>query len=72
MCIFSPLSNTVYEWVEWMWRISEQSRMDVENEQAECTCMWTISEEDKVFTFICKKKFLKYTHMSFCFVLMIM
>ena len=21
---FSPLSNTVYEWVEWMWRMSEQ------------------------------------------------
>ena len=25
MCIFSPLSNTVYEWVEWMWRMSERS-----------------------------------------------
>ena len=22
---FSPLSNTVYEWVEWMWRMSERS-----------------------------------------------
>ena len=31
MCIFSPLSNTVYEWVEWMWRMSEQSGVDVEN-----------------------------------------
>ena len=48
-----------------MWRMSERSRVDVENEQVEC--MWTISKEDKVFTFICKKKFLKYTHMSFCF-----
>ena len=35
MCIFSPLSNTVYEWVEWMWRMSEQSGVDVENERAE-------------------------------------
>ena len=35
MCIFSPLSNTVYEWVEWMWRMSERSRVDVENERAE-------------------------------------
>ena len=25
MCIFSPLSNTVYVWLEWMWRMSEQS-----------------------------------------------
>ena len=25
MCIFLPLSNTVYEWVEWMWRMSERS-----------------------------------------------
>ena len=31
MCIFPPLSNTVYEWVkwrmssEWMWRKSERS-----------------------------------------------
>ena len=28
MCIFSPLSNTVYEWVEWvewMWRMSKRS-----------------------------------------------
>ena len=22
---FPPLSNAVYEWVEWMWRMSEQS-----------------------------------------------
>ena len=51
-----------------MW--SERSRVYVENEQVEC--MWTIYEEDKVFTFICKKKFFKYAHMSFCFVLMIM
>ena len=35
MCIFSPLSNTVYEWVEWMWRMSERSGVDVENERAE-------------------------------------
>ena len=32
---FSPSSNTVYEWVEWMWRMSEQSGVDVENERAE-------------------------------------
>ena len=38
---FSPLSNTLYEWVEWMWRMSKRSRVDVENEQAEW--MWTIS-----------------------------
>ena len=26
MCIFSPaLSNNVYEWVEWMWRMSKRS-----------------------------------------------
>ena len=35
MCILSPLSNTVYERVEWMWRMSERSGVDVENEQAE-------------------------------------
>ena len=27
---FSPLSTTVYEWVEWMWRMSKQRRVDVE------------------------------------------
>ena len=32
---FSPLSNTVYEWVEWMWRMSGRSGVDVENERAE-------------------------------------
>ena len=38
---FSPLSNAVYEWVEWMWRMkwmwrmSEQSGVDLENEQVE-------------------------------------
>ena len=46
MCIFSPLSDTVYEWVEWMWRMSKRSRVDVENERAEW--MWTISEEDVI------------------------
>ena len=35
-----------------MWRMSEWSGVDVENEQAEW--MWTISEEDKVFTCVCK------------------
>ena len=34
MCIFSHLSNTVYEWVEWMWRMSKRSGVDVENERA--------------------------------------
>ena len=53
MCIFPPLSNTVYEWVEWMWRMSERSGVDMENELAEC--MWTISEEDKGITSVCKK-----------------
>ena len=27
-----PLSNTVYEWVEWVWRMSGWSGVDVENE----------------------------------------
>ena len=36
MCIFSPLSNTVCEWM-WMWRMSECSRMEVEKERAEQT-----------------------------------
>ena len=35
MCIFSPLSNAVYEWVAWMWRMSERSGVDIENERAE-------------------------------------
>ena len=35
MYTFSPLSNTVYEWVEWMWRMSERSRVNVGNERAE-------------------------------------
>ena len=35
-------------------------------------CMWTISENKKVFTCVCKEKFLKYTPMSFRFVLIIM
>ena len=35
MCIFSPLSITVYEWVQWMWRMSKQSGVDVENERVE-------------------------------------
>ena len=65
MCIFSPLYNAVYEWVEWMWGMSERSRVDVENEEAEC--MWTISEEDKVFTFICKKEILEMHSYVFLF-----
>ena len=36
-----------------MWRMSKRSGVDVENERAEC--MWTIPEEDKVITSICKK-----------------
>ena len=32
---FSPLSNTVYEWVEWIQGMSKRSGVDVENEQAE-------------------------------------
>ena len=36
-----------------MWRMSKRSGVDEENERAEC--MWTISEEDKVFTCFCKK-----------------
>ena len=35
MCIFSPKYNTAYEWVEWMWRMSERSGVDMENERAE-------------------------------------
>ena len=35
MCIFSALSNTVYEWVEWMWRMSKWSRVHVKNERVE-------------------------------------
>ena len=30
---FSPLCKTVYEWVDWMWRMSQRSGVDVENEQ---------------------------------------
>ena len=52
-----------------MWRMSKWSRVNVENELVEW--MWTISEEDKVFTCVCKT-FLKYTLIYFCFVLMIM
>ena len=29
---FSPLSNTPYEWVEWMWGMSEQSGVDVDKQ----------------------------------------
>ena len=29
------LFSFVYEWVEWMWRMSDRSGVDVENEQAE-------------------------------------
>ena len=65
MCIFSPLSDTVYEWVEWMWRMSKQSGVDVENERAEW--MWTISEED-IYLRLQKNN----TLMCLCFVLMIM
>ena len=61
MCIFSPLSNTVYESVvEWMWRMSKRSGVDVENERAEW--MWTISEED-IYFHLAKKQ------TNFCFVL---
>ena len=52
-----------------MWRMSKWRGADVENERVEW--MWTISEEDKVFIAFAKKKFLKYTLISFCFVLMI-
>ena len=61
MCIFSPLSTTVYKLVEWMWKMSKWSRVDVENEQAEW--VWRISEED----IICVWQ--KTTFMCFCFVL---
>ena len=36
------LSNNVYECLEWIWRMSERSRVDVENEQMEW--MWIIPE----------------------------
>ena len=66
MCIFPPLSNTVYEWVEWMWRMSERSGVDVENERVEC--MWTISEEDKGITSVCKKILEIHSYVFlFCF-----
>ena len=62
MCIFSPLYNTVYEWVEWMWRMSKWRGVDVvdvENERAEW--MWRMSEED--FYLLLAKK------INFCFAL---
>ena len=43
MCIFSLLSNTVNEWVEWIWRMNKRSGVDVQNEQTEW--MWNKSEE---------------------------
>ena len=52
---FSPLFNLVYEWVEWMWRMSKQSRVDVENDRVEW--MWTISD----------KKILRNTLLCCCF-----
>ena len=61
MCIFSPLSNTVYEWVEYV-KNEQGSRVDVENERAEW--MWTISEEN-IYLRLAKKQ----TFMCFCFVL---
>ena len=45
-----------------MWRMSKRSRADVENERAEC--MWTISEEDKVFTCVCKKNLEIHSYVS--------
>ena len=59
MCIFPPLSDTVYEWVEWMWRMSERS-----------VCGQYLKRIRLLQAFA--KKLLKYTLMSFCFVLMIM
>ena len=41
MCSFSPLSNTVYEWVGWMWRMSERSG-----------CGQYLK---RIFIFVCKK-----------------
>ena len=46
-----------------MWRMSERSGVDVENERAEC--MWTISEEDNS---ICKKILEIHSYVFlFCF-----
>ena len=47
MCIFSPLYNTAYEWVEWMWRMSERSGVDMENERVE-GWMWRMSKRSRV------------------------
>ena len=52
MCIFPPLSNTVYEPGGVMWRMS--SGMDVEIERAEW--MWRISDED-IYLRLAKKYF---------------
>ena len=49
MCIFSPLSNTVYEWVE-----TKRGGVDVVNERAEW--MWRKSEED-IYLHLPKKNF---------------
>ena len=57
---------------EWMWRMSERSRVDVENEQAEW--MWTIPEYLERISFYFRLQFfsLKYTlSYVFLFVLMI-
>ena len=49
-----------------MWRMSERSRVDMENELAEC--MWTISEEDKGITSVCKKILQIHSYvLLFCF-----
>ena len=55
MCIFSPLSNTVYEWVE----NEQRSRVGVENERAEW--IWRISDED-IYLRLAKKRLMCFRY----------
>ena len=48
LCLILSISG--WSGCEWIWKMSERSGVDVENERAEW--MWTISEDDKVFTCI--------------------
>ena len=54
---------------EWMRRMSERSRMDVENSE-HSVCGQYLKRIRFLLSFA-KKQFLKYTHMSFCLVFMI-
>ena len=54
------LSNNVYEYLEWMWRMSEQSGVDVENEQRSRVDVKNERAEWIILEYLERERFCKF------------